>query len=157
MASGAGFLTLQEALWGSEWLAGIMMFYFMLLYALNISFINIREIDTHEYKSNMQKSFFEFKRKVYFIFSHSGTKTVFSKKTFLLSIVGYLITLITIGLFMVSIFTSAATALVLLIVSAVIVFTYGIVVSILHEKAMKEARRIEKESWKKLNIDDDEE
>ena len=94
--------TPQDTLLASDLFAIISGLYFLLFLAIYVSFVNICEMDEREFKNGLQTSFFNFKRKICFIFSCSGNKTVFSKKTFILEIVGYFVALTTLVSFIIS-------------------------------------------------------
>ena len=127
----------QETLLASDLLAGVLGFYFLLFLPIYISFVNICEIDKHEYRNDPQTSFFEFKRKPLFLFSETKSKTVFSKKTVLLQIIGYIVSLTLLSLLVISLFANVNTALLLLVASACIVFAYAITTTKLRATTFK--------------------
>ena len=152
----ANVTTQKEILWGSNLAGPVILAYACLFSFMWGSYINIFEMDEREHKNTLQTSFFEFKRKVYFIFSYSESKTVFSKKTFILEIVGHFITLVILILLVVSFFISIDAAMILLICSFGAVLSYAITVCVFRDIAFKKAKILEKEAKKKLNNDDDE-
>lgn len=154
MAQLASDTTQQEILWASNLAAPVVLGYFVLLLFMYSSYINILEIDEQEHKNDLQTSFFEFTRKVYFVFSYSKSKTIFSKKTFVLQIVGHFITLVMLAFLVVSFFISIDAAMILLSCSFGIVLSYGIIVGVLRDAVLKKVKNTKKKPWH--NIYDDE-
>lgn len=148
--------TRKEILWGSNLEGSIILGFFMVFLFIYGSFNNILRMDECEFKYNLQTSFVEFKRNIPFIFSESGSKNVFSKKTFILEIVGYLIALVILSFFIVSFFLSVDVAFALSFLSFGIVIPYASTVCVFRDTAFKKAKHLEKEAKKKLNNDDDE-
>ena len=122
-------LTQQELLWGSDLEGAVAGLFFIFALLVRMSFDNILKIDEYEYKNELQKSFFRFKRKIPFIFSESGSKTVFSKKTFILQAIGYAVGLVLLAMFVVSLHMSVDIALILLAVAGGIAVSYSLVIA----------------------------
>ena len=116
------------------------------------TFINIYSIDEYEYKNNLQ-TYFVFKRKMFFIFSYKKSKTIVSKKTFILECLGYFVALIVIATFVFSLWLSATNFLILFwVLLLCIVGPYCSVVAAMYHKT----RRLEKKNFKIDYGDDDE-
>lgn len=73
-------LTQTEILLDSDMLGTIIASYFFLLLIILESFLNIYAVDKYEFLYNKQKSFFEFKHKLFFIIMYSKEKHIISKK-----------------------------------------------------------------------------
>ncbi len=129
-------LTQTEILLESDMLGTLIGSYLFLFYVLFVAFVNIHSIDKYEFLGEKQ-TLLTFKRKLIFVINYSKNKRVISKKTLLLEIIAYSIVLVVFTIFVVSLFLWVTLAVVLLVVSAVVVFAHGIVMSELSEKAKK--------------------
>ena len=154
MAFLANVSTQPEILWGSNFVGSVLLGYFIVLLLIYGSFNNILAMDECEFENDLQTSYFTFKRKIPFIFSGSKSKTVFSKKTFVLEVAGYFITLVILFLCVVSFFMNVDSAYALSILAFGIVIPYGLTTSVLRDRSLKKAKHKKKETWKKLNDDD---
>ena len=136
MAEQANTLTRTEILLESDML-GVLIGYYLYLFAiLFVTFVNIFSIDKYELLCEKQ-TFFNFKRKLFFIINYSKDKKAVSKKTFILEMVSWSVVLISLGLLIVSLFFTVTQAFVMLTVSTIIVFTHGSIIAYLFRKAKK--------------------
>ena len=121
----AQVLTQTEILLDSDMLGTIIGFYFYLLIVLIVSFLNICSVDEYEFLNNKQKSYFEFKHKLFFIIMYSKEKHIISKKTFITEIIGYCLFILSMIMFVISLYKDVTKAIILLGILAVFIFTFG--------------------------------
>lgn len=121
----AQVLTQTEILLDSDMLGTIIASYFFLLLILIVSFLNICSVDEYEFLNNKQKSFFEFKHKLFFIITYSKEKHIISKKTFITEIIGYCLFILSMIMFVISLYKDVTKAIILLGILAVFIFTFG--------------------------------
>ena len=76
----AQVLTQTEILLESDMLGTFIASYFFLLLIILESFLNIYAVDKFEFLYNKQKSFFEFKHKLFFIIMYSKEKHIIMLK-----------------------------------------------------------------------------
>lgn len=139
MGESASNLIQSDVLWASNMLGVLVMIYVSLFLFLFVSFINIYSIDEYEFKNNLQ-SCWEFKKKPPFIIMFSKHKTIISKKTFVLEILGYSIALIACVFLMASLFVTVNVAFCMLIFPASAVLAFAIVVGTLYHKTVRSAK-----------------
>lgn len=125
MLEQAQLLTQTEILLDSDILGTFIGFYFYLLIVLIVSFLNICSVDEYEFLNNKQKSFFEFKHKLFFIITYSKEKHIISKKTFITEIIGYCLFILSVIMFVISLYKDVTKAIILLGILAVFIFTFG--------------------------------
>ncbi len=133
----ARILTQTEILLNSDMLGAVIAYYISLLGILFVSFVNIYSVDEYEYLYNKQKSFFEFKHKLFFIFMYSKEKHIISKKTFITEIIGYCLFVLSVFIFVLSLYKDVITALILLGILSLIIFIFGCVTGHMYGKAKK--------------------
>ena len=121
----AQVLTQTEILLDSDMLGTIIASYFFLSLVLIVSFLNICSVDEYEFLNNKQKSFFEFKHKLFFIIMYSKEKHIISKKTFITEIIGYCLFILSVIMFVISLYKDVTKAIILLGIVAVFIFTFG--------------------------------
>ena len=121
----AQVLTQTEILLDSDMLGTIIASYFFLSLILIVSFLNICSVDEYEFLNNKQKSFFEFKHKLFFIIMYSKEKHIISKKTFITEIIGYCLFILSVIMFVISLYKDVTKAIILLGIVAVFIFTFG--------------------------------
>ena len=118
-------LTQTEVLLDSDILGTFIGFYFYLLIVLIVSFLNICSVDEYEFLNNKQKSFFEFKHKLFFIITYSKEKHIISKKTFITEIICYCLFILSVIMFVISLYKDIIISFILLGILAVFIFTFG--------------------------------
>lgn len=118
-------LTQTEVLLDSDILGTIIASYFFLSLILFVSFVNIYSVDKYEFLYNKQKSFFEFKHKLFFIIMYSKEKHIISKKTFITEVIGYCLFILSVIMFVISLYKDIIIAFILLGILAVFIFTFG--------------------------------
>lgn len=124
MVGSVMFLTQTDILLGSDIFSTVCGGYFFLLCILFVSFVNIYSVDKYEFLNNIQ-SCFDVRHKLPFIIQYSKNKSVISKKTFRMELMGYAVLLIMVMLFCISLFVNTKSALVLLGTSSSIVLVFG--------------------------------
>ena len=140
MDASAKLLTQQDNLLASDMLGVFFLIYFLLAVFLFVSFINIYSMDQYEFQNNLQ-SCFEFKRKMFFIISFSRHKTIISKKTFVLEIIGYFLALMLCVSFVISLGQKVETAHFLLVFPVSFIIPFAIAVGIMYNKLEKHKNR----------------
>lgn len=110
--------------------------YIYLFLLIFVSFLNIYSVDEFEFLNNQQKCL-EFKYKLFFIIMYSKEKHIVSKKTLILELIGYLITITIIILFIYSIKQDVDKALILLGINFLIVCIFGCITGGMHRKIKK--------------------
>lgn len=125
MLEQAQLLTQTEILLDSDILGTFIGFYFYLLIVLIVSFLNICSVDEYEFLNNKQKSFFEFKHKLFFIITYSKEKHIISKKTFITEIICYCLFILSVIMFVISLYKDIIISFILLGILAVFIFTFG--------------------------------
>lgn len=133
--------TPTETLLGSDMLGAFIMYSFLLIAFLFSAFLNVYIVDQYEFQNNAHIQFFEFKRKMFFIFSYSKHKTIISKKTFVMEVIGYLLAIEMCIVFIVSLWQSVDMAFCLLIIPAATIIPFAVVGGIMHNKIEKQNRR----------------
>ena len=122
-------LTQTEILLDSDMLGTIIASYFFLSLILFVSFVNIYSVDKYEFLYNKQKSFFEFKHKLFFIITYSKEKHIISKKTFITEIICYCLFILSVIMFVISLYKDIIISFILLGILAVFIFTFGCITS----------------------------
>lgn len=125
MLEQAQLLTQTEILLDSDILGTFIGFYFYLLIVLIVSFLNICSVDEYEFLNNKQKSFFEFKHKLFFIITYSKEKHIISKKTFITEIICYCLFILSVIMFVISLYKDIIISFILLGILSVFIFTFG--------------------------------
>ena len=125
MLEQAQLLTQTEILLDSDILGTFIGFYFYLLIVLIVSFLNICSVDEYEFLNNKQKSFFEFKHKLFFIIMYSKEKHIISKKTFITEVIGYCLFVLSVIMFVISLYKDIIISFILLGILSVFIFTFG--------------------------------
>ena len=121
----AQVLTQTEILLDSDMLGTIIASYFFLSLILIVSFLNICSVDEYEFLNNKQKSLFEFKHKLFFIITYSKEKHIISKKTFITEVIGYCLFILSVIMFVISLYKDVTKAIILLGILAAFIFTFG--------------------------------
>ena len=134
----AQVLTQTEILLDSDMLGTIIASYFFLLLIILESFLNIYAVDKFEFLYNKQKSFFEFKHKLFFIIMYSKEKHIISKKTFITEIIGYCLFILSMIMFVISLYKDVTKAIILLGIVAVFIFTFGCITGDMYGKTTKQ-------------------
>lgn len=127
-----------EILLDSDILGTFIGFYFYLLIVLIVSFLNIYAVDKYEFLYNKQKSFFEFKHKLFFIIMYSKEKHIISKKTFITEVIGYCLFVLSVIMFVISLYKDVIKAIILLGIVAVFIFTFGCITGDMYGKTTKQ-------------------
>ncbi|MBE6539663.1 MAG: hypothetical protein E7674_02855 [Ruminococcaceae bacterium] len=133
MAELVNFLTLKTTFSDSNMMGPLVASYLMLALFMFVSFVNIYSIDKHEFLTNVQETYV-FKRRMFFIIMFSREKKVVSKKTFILEILGYVITILVTVSFLISLKLTTEISFILLSVSAVVVIIFGSITGFLYRK-----------------------
>ena len=138
MLEQAQLLTQTEILLDSDILGTFIGFYFYLLIVLIVSFLNICSVDEYEFLNNKQKSFFEFKHKLFFIITYSKEKHIISKKTFITEVIGYCLFILSVIMFVISLYKDVIKAIILLGIVAVFIFTFGCITGHMNQQTTKQ-------------------
>lgn len=125
-----------EILLESSMLGTLIASYLFLLLVIFVSFLNIYSVDKFEFLNNQQKCL-EFKHKLFFVIMYSKEKHIVSKKTLVLELVGYLISIISIIVFVCSLKQNVTTAFILLGIVAIVTFTFGCITGGMYRKIKK--------------------
>lgn len=133
MAELVNFLTLKTTFSDSNMMGPLVASYLMLALFMFVSFVNIYSIDKHEFLTNVQETYV-FKRRMFFIIMFSREKKVVSKKTFILEILGYVITILVTVTFLISLKLTTELSFILLSVSAGVVIIFGSITGFLYRK-----------------------
>ena len=131
-------LTQTEILLDSDILGTFIGFYFYLLIVLIVSFLNICSVDEYEFLNNKQKSFFEFKHKLFFIITYSKEKHIISKKTFITEVIGYCLFVLSVIIFVISLYKDIIIAFILLGILSVFIFTFGCITGHMNQQTTKQ-------------------
>ena len=134
----AQVLTQTEILLDSDMLGTIIASYFFLSLILIVSFLNICSVDEYEFLNNKQKSFFEFKHKLFFIIMYSKEKHIISKKTFITEVIGYCLFVLSVIIFVISLYKDIIIAFILLGILAVFIFTFGCITGHMNQQTTKQ-------------------
>lgn len=134
----AQILTQTEILLDSDMLGTIIASYFFLSLILIVSFLNICSVDEYEFLNNKQKSFFEFKHKLFFIITYSKEKHIISKKTFITEVIGYCLFILSVIMFVISLYKDVTKAIILLGILAVFIFTFGCITGHMNQQTTKQ-------------------
>lgn len=129
-------LTKTEILLESSMFGTMIASYLMLIMVLIVSFVNIYSVDKFEFLNNQQNCF-EFKHKLFFIIMYSKEKHIVSKKTLISELIGYLISFISIIVFICSLSLDVTKSFILLGIVALIIFTFGFITGIMYRKIKK--------------------
>lgn len=133
MAELVNFLTRKATFLDSNMVGPLVASYLMLALFMFVSFVNIYSIDKHEFLTNVQETYV-FKRRMFFIIMFSREKKVVSKKTFILEITGYVITILVTVTFLISLKLTTELSFILLGVSAGVVIIFGSITGFLYRK-----------------------
>lgn len=133
MAELVNFLTRKATFLDSNMVGPLVASYLMLALFMFVSFVNIYSIDKHEFLTNVQETYV-FKRRMFFIIMFSREKKVVSKKTFILEISGYVITILVTVTFLISLKLTTELSFILLSVSAGVVIIFGSITGFLYRK-----------------------
>lgn len=133
MAELVNFLTRNTTFSDSNMMGPLVASYLMLALFMFVSFVNIYSIDKHEFLTNVQETYV-FKRRMFFIIMFSREKKVVSKKTFILEILGYVITILVTVSFLISLKLTTEISFILLSVSAGVVIIFGSITGFLYRK-----------------------
>ncbi len=131
-------LTQTEILLDSDILGTFIGFYIFLLIVLFVSFLNICSVDEYEFLNNKQKSFFEFKHKLFFIITYSKEKHIISKKTFITEVIGYCLFVLSVIIFVISLYKDIIIAFILLGILSVFIFTFGCITGHMNQQTTKQ-------------------
>ena len=134
----AQVLTQTEILLDSDMLGTIIASYFFLSLVLIVSFLNICSVDEYEFLNNKQKSFFEFKHKLFFIITYSKEKHIISKKTFITEIICYCLFILSVIMFVISLYKDIIISFILLGILAVFIFTFGCITGHMNQQTTKQ-------------------
>ena len=128
--------TKTEILLESSMFGTMIASYLMLIMVLIVSFVNIYSVDKFEFLNNQQNCF-EFKHKLLFIIMYSKEKHIVSKKTLISELIGYLISFISIIVFICSLSLDVTKSFILLGIVALIIFTFGLITGGMYRKIKK--------------------
>ena len=131
-------LTQTEILLDSDILGTFIGFYIFLLIVLFVSFLNICSVDEYEFLNNKQKSFFEFKHKLFFIITYSKEKHIISKKTFITEIICYCLFILSVIMFVISLYKDIIISFILLGILSVFIFTFGCITGHMNQQTTKQ-------------------
>ena len=131
-------LTQTEILLDSDILGTFIGFYIFLLIVLFVSFLNICSVDEYEFLNNKQKSFFEFKHKLFFIITYSKEKHIISKKTFITEVIGYCLFVLSVIIFVILLYKDIIIAFILLGILSVFIFTFGCITGHMNQQTTKQ-------------------
>lgn len=134
----AQVLTQTEILLDSDILGTFIGFYIFLLIVLFVSFLNICSVDEYEFLNNKQKSFFEFKHKLFFIIMYSKEKHIISKKTFITEVIGYCLFVLSVIIFVISLYKDIIISFILLGILSVFIFTFGCITGHMNQQTTKQ-------------------
>lgn len=129
-------LTQTEILLESSMLGTLIGSYLFLFLIIFVSFLNIYSVDKFEFLNNQQKCL-EFKYKLFFVIMYSKEKHIISKKTLILELIGYLISISSIIVLICSLKKDIATAFTLLGIVALVIFTFGCITGWMYKKINK--------------------
>ena len=129
-------LTKTEILLEYSMFGTMIASYLMLIMVLIVSFVNIYSVDKFEFLNNQQNCF-EFKHKLFFIIMYSKEKHIVSKKTLISELIGYLISFISIIVFICSLNLDVTKSFILLGIVALIIFTFGFITGGMYIKIKK--------------------
>lgn len=130
-------LTLTEISLDSNMLGTLIMSYIFLLMIMFVSFVNIYSIDKYEFMNNRQKCVdLKCIHKIIYKYDKNYPKIV-SKKTLLLQLIAYILTILLIALFVISLFINIDNALVVLSIVAILVFSFGCIIGTMYGKTTK--------------------
>ena len=127
------FLTQKVTILESNMVGPIAAVYLFLTLFMFVSFVNIYSIDKYEFLTNVQETYV-FKRRMFFIIMFSKEKKIVSKKTFILEILGYVITILMTVCFLLSLKLTTQISFLLLSVCAGAVFVFGSITGFLYRK-----------------------
>ena len=130
----------------SDLLGVAAMLYFLCALFVFVSFINIYSMDEYEFKHNLQ-SCYEFKRKIPFIIMHSKCKNIISKKTFILEILGFILAILLVVSFIISLWLSLNFSFLLVGICYFIVCFFAVFVACLYRKTTR-PRNVKKQKKK---------
>lgn len=127
------FLTQKVTILESNMVGPIAAVYLFLTLFMFVSFVNIYSIDKYEFLTNVQETYV-FKRRMFFIIMFSKEKKIVSKKTFILEILGYVITILMTICFLLSLKLTTQISFLLLSVCAGAVIVFGSITGFLYRK-----------------------
>ena len=127
------FLTQKVTILESNMVGSIAAAYLFLTLFMFVSFVNIYSIDKYEFLTNVQETYV-FKRRMFFIIMFSKEKKIVSKKTFILEILGYVITILMTVCFLLSLKLTTQISFLLLSVCAGAVIVFGSITGFLYRK-----------------------
>jgi len=117
-------------------LGALIASYLFLLSIIFVSFLNIYSIDKYEFLNNKQKCF-EFKYNMFFIIAYSKEKHIISKKTFILELIGYLLSIVSITMFICSFKQEVTISFISLGIIALLVIAFGCTTGSIYGKIKK--------------------
>jgi small-conductance mechanosensitive channel len=129
-------LTQTDILLDSDLLGTLIASYFFLLCIVVVSFVNIYSVDKFEFLNNQQNCF-EFKHKMFFVIMYSKEKHIVSKKTLISEIIGYIISVASIVVLICSLKQDVNTAIILLGIVSLVIFTFGCITGVMYRKIKK--------------------
>ena len=100
--------------------------------------MNICSVDEYEFLNNKQKSFFEFKHKLFFIITYSKEKHIISKKTFITEVIGYCLFVLSVIIFVILLYKDIIIAFILLGILSVFIFTFGCITGHMNQQTTKQ-------------------
>ena len=136
MVESNNLLTATEILLESDILRTIITAYIFLYPILVLSFLNIYSVDKREFLNHTQNCIY-FKRKMFFVITYSKEKRIVSKKTFIMELIGYFLSLAIIAVLLCSLKQTVKTACILLGVVYLVVFAFGCVTGWTYWKTKK--------------------
>ena len=129
-------IILSEILLESDMLGTIIAAYLFLIPFIVVTFLNIYSVDKYEYLSYKQYRI-KFRRKMFFIFMYSKNKHLVSRKTFVLEIISYLLSLASVVICLCSFNLDIDIAIILLGIVYLVVLTFACVTGAMYHKIRK--------------------
>jgi len=128
--------TQAEILLKSDMFGTLIAGYVALLLLLAVSFVNIYSVDKNEFLYNKQKCV-EFKHKLFFVIMYAKEKHIVSIKTFVLNIIGYVLSILSVAVCLYSFKQDVTLSFVLLGIMAVLICSFGCVTGFMYGKTKK--------------------
>lgn len=132
----ANIVILTETLLESSMLGTLIAAYIFLIPVIFVSFLNIYSVDKYEYLNHKQICI-QFKHKLFFVIMYSKNKNIVSKKTLIVELIGYILSVASIVSLFFSLNQDVDTALILLGIVYLLVLTFGCITGGMYHKIRK--------------------
>lgn len=129
-------IILTEILLESSMLGTLIAAYLFLIPVIFVSFLNIYSVDKYEYLNHKQKCI-QFKHKLFFVIMYSKNKHIVSKKTLIIELIGYILSISSIASLVFSLNQDVDTALIMLGIIYLVVLTFGCITGGMYHKIKK--------------------